>query len=344
LAVGSRDYEKHDLAVTGNAGALTLLGNFVPAIIQAAGPRAQRRWVQFFLSELTNDNTRLAYARATGEFFTWLDEACGLGDGAGDLNAIQSEHVVLWREMLTKHPAMVRAQGGTMVEQKRSVPTVKLKLSAIRSLFRYLKEGGIIDEDPAASVRAPKHSVTIGKTAVLAGNEAARILDTLTSTIENNPGDLVALRDRALIALMTFTLARISAAVGMAVGDVKVIGNRRHVELYEKGGKLHMMPCHHELEDYLVAYIDAAGLADAPASPQDNHTRTLGEKALTRVKAWEMVKRRARDAGVSTAACDHTFRASPRSSTTAAPSRRHATWRRTPRSVRRSSRTGEPRR
>jgi site-specific recombinase XerD len=215
--------------------------------------------------------------------------------------------------MLTKQPAMVRVKGGAVVEQKRSVPTVKLKLSAIRSLFRYLKEGGVIDEDPAASVRAPKHSVTIGKTAVLEGNEAARILDTLTTAIEKNPDDLVALRDRALIALMTFTLARISAAVGMTVGDVKVIGNRRHVELHEKGGKLHVMPCHHELEDYLVAYIDAAGIAVAPASPlfraQNNHTRTLGEKALNRMKAWEMVQRRARDAGVSTAACNHTFRA-----------------------------------
>jgi site-specific recombinase XerD len=163
---------------------------------------------------------------------------------------------------------------------------------------------------------------------VLTGNEAARILDTLTAVIDKKPDDLVALRDRALIALMTFTLARVSAAVGMAVGDVMLIGNRRHVSLIEKGGKAHVMPCHHELEDYLLAYIDRARLWQAPASPlfratdaerRKRHaeqerdgevpTPVLGDKGLTRRKAWAMVQRRAKAAGITTAACNHTFRA-----------------------------------
>ena len=81
-----------------------------------------------------------------------------------------------------------------MVEKTRSVPTVKLKLAAIRSLFRYLHADAVIEMDPAASVRAPKHSV--------------------------------ALRDRALIGLMTYTLARVSAAVDMKVADVRMIRSR----------------------------------------------------------------------------------------------------------------------
>jgi site-specific recombinase XerD len=342
LTGGSTDYDNGAIITnTDSTNLLAVHDTHIPDIIGAAGTKAQRRWVEFFLAELTNDNTRHAYSRATGEFFAWLHDECGLGDGAGDLKAIRSEHVAAYREVLVKLPRPARAKGGIIVDRKRSTPTVKLKLAAIRSLFRYLKEGGILDEDPAASVRAPKHSVQVGKTPVLDGNEAARILDTLTRAIEKKPDDLVALRDRALIALMTFTLARISAAAGMTVGDVKTIGNRRHVELHEKGGKLHVMPCHHELEDYLVAYIDAAKLWDEPSKPlfratsaeqrkdrgrqerenkwrakeglqplpSEQLTPVLGGDALTRMKAWEMVQRRAKAAGISTAACNHTFRA-----------------------------------
>ena len=292
---------------------LVLREGLVPDIIMAAGKKAERRWVEFFTAELTNDNTRAAYALALNEFFDWLGEVDGLGDGNEDLLAISTHHVSAYREWLVKSPSLVKGRKGAMVEKTRSVPTVKLKLAAIRSLFRYLHAGSVIEMDPAASVRAPKHSVTIGKTAVLEGTEAAKILDTLTAGIEAKPDDVIALRDRALIGLMTYTLARVSAAVGMKVGDVRMIGNRRHVELHEKGGKHHVMPCHHELEDYLVAYMTGAGTADKPDTPLfrafDNKTRKIGGQALTRMKAWEMVQRRAKAAGVTTDACNHTFRA-----------------------------------
>jgi hypothetical protein len=42
---------------------------------------------------------------------------------------------------------------------------------------------------------------------------------------------------------------------------------RLWVRLHEKGGKAHTLPCHHELEHYLQAYIDAAGMADEKGTP-----------------------------------------------------------------------------
>jgi hypothetical protein len=36
------------------------------------------------------------------------------------------------------------------------------------------------------------------------------------------------------------------------------------VRLREKGGKQHAMPCHHNLEEYLTAYLDGAALRDDP--------------------------------------------------------------------------------
>jgi site-specific recombinase XerD len=245
-----------------------------------------------------------------GERFRSRQVARVTGEDA-DIFGIRTEHVAAYREWLIRAPAPPKGKNGFKVEKVRSVPTAKLKLSAIRSMFRYLKEGGILAEDPAASVRAPKFSRSIGKTAVLEGREAARILDRLTEQIEEDADDLIALRDRALIGVMTFTFARVLAAVGLTPAEVFLQNNRRHVQLHEKGGKQHVMPCHHELDGYLMAYIEMAGLRGQSASPLfravDNKTRRLGKEPLSRTKAWGMVQRRARAAGVSTAACNHTF-------------------------------------
>lgn len=292
--------------VTVNAGELTLKSDALPRIIKAAGRRASERWFEFFTAELTNDNTRRAYAIALSEFFAFLEHKTGLASGPIGMQSITSVHIALWRESLIKQPMLENGK-------PRAVTTVKLKLAAVRSFFRYLQAGSVLLVDPAAAVRAPKHSVTIGKTPVLEGGEAAKILDHLSMLIASDPKDLIALRDRALIAMLVFTLARISAAVGMRTENVRRVSRRLEVQLVEKGGKVHVMPCHHELEDYLMAYIEAASLETEPLSPLfrsvDNATGTLGDMPLKRTKAWEMVQRRVRAAAVTTVACNHTFRA-----------------------------------
>ena len=301
--------------VASSSASLTtgMLPGSMPRIVARSGERVRRRWLEFFTAELTNDNTRAAYAQATHEFFDWLERLQEFGGQNGDVFRVAVEHVAAYREWLVKTPTLIKAPNGQAIEKPRSVTTVKLKVAAIRSLFRWLKEGGILETDPAASVRAPKHSVRIGKTPVLAGLEAALILDKITLELEQRPDDLVALRDRALIAIMTFTVARISAAVGMSVRDVFRQGERHHVRLKEKGGKLHIMPLHHEAEDYVLAYIEAAGIRNQPLSPLfrafDAKRQAISARPLSRVKAWEMVQRRAKAAGISTAVCNHTFRA-----------------------------------
>jgi integrase len=65
----------------------------------------------------------------------------------------------------------------------------------------------------------------------------------------------VGLLDRALIPLIVYSFARIGAALGMKVEDVFTHNQRLWVWLHEKGGKDHAMPCHHNLEQALLAYL-----------------------------------------------------------------------------------------
>lgn len=62
----------------------------------------------------------------------------------------------------------------------------------------------------------------------------------------------VGLRDHALSGAMVYTFARVDAAIGVRVEDVYVQGRRTWVRLHEKGGMVREMPCHHNLDKYVM--------------------------------------------------------------------------------------------
>ena len=124
---------------------------------------------------------------------------------------------------------------------------------------------------------------------------------------------MVGLRDGALIALLVYTFARVSAAISMRVGDVYIQGKRTWVRLHEKGGKRHEMPAHHSLEAYLEAYFTAAGLAKDPKGALFRSTvgrsGELTERPLHQPDVYRMIARRAVAADIRTKIGCHTFRA-----------------------------------
>jgi site-specific recombinase XerD len=126
----------------------------------------------------------------------------------------------------------------------------------------------------------------------------------------------VGLRDRALIALLIYTFARVSAAIGMTVADYYVQGRRSWVRLHEKGGKRHEMPAHHLLETYMDSYLANTGLvADKAAAlfpTAAGRTGQLTDRRMTRTDALSMIWRRAAAAGIATELGCHSFRARKR--------------------------------
>jgi hypothetical protein len=121
------------------------------------------------------------------------------------------------------------------------------------------------------------------------------------------------LRDRALIALMVFSFARIGAALAMRVDDVYSQQRRLWVRLHEKGGKRHEMPYQHTLDAYLHAYLDGTGIGGDPKGPLfrtiQRGTGQLSDTALPQANAYAMVRRGALAAGIGTKIGNHTFRA-----------------------------------
>jgi integrase len=164
-----------------------------------------------------------------------------------------------------------------------------------------------VKQHPAAPVRGPKYTVRKGKTPVLAQEEARELLD----AIDTSP--VVGLRDRALIATMIYTFGRVGAVIKMRGEDYYTQGRRGWVRLHEKGGKRHEMPCNHNLEAYLDAYISAAGLAGDLKGYLFRTVRGRGRALTTNPMAqadvYRMIRRRAYAAGIKTRIGNHTFRA-----------------------------------
>lgn len=258
----------------------------VPSLIALDGERTAVRYVEFFTAQIRNSNTRAAYARAAGRFLAWCEMA-GLS-----LPTIRPVHVAAWVEQQ---------------EREHSAPTVKQQLAAVRMLFDWLVVGQVVPHNPATSVRGPKHSTAKGKTRMPTRDEAKALLAGL-------PIDsLVGLRDRALIGTLLFTFARVSAALGMRVEDYYPVGKRWWVRLHEKGGKHHEIPTHHTLQEYLDAYIEAAGIGEDRKGPlfrsAVGRTGRLTDQPMSRADAFRMIGRRAQAADVATRIGCHSWRA-----------------------------------
>jgi integrase len=273
--------------------------DLLPAPLFAPTRKAARRFLEFFTAQIKR-------AYATG---------------------LRERHPPLCRLVRLQRPSRARAGPAFPcrgfvhdLQDELSPPSVKQHLAAIRMLFDWLVTGHVIDSNPAHSVRGPRYTVKKGKTPVLTPEEAHALIESIPITkkpahdpeVANQP-DLLGLRDRALIAMMVYSFARIGAVIQMKVGDYFVQGRRRWVRLHEKGGKEHDVPCHHRLDQCLHDYIEAAGIADDVDGYLFRTARRksgqLTTNPLFQQDAHRIIRRRAKAAGIETRIGNHTFRA-----------------------------------
>ena len=258
--------------------------DLLPAVITCEGEEVAQYYIKFFTSLIKNQNTRRAYARAVGQFLSW----CEAQDIA--LKQIQPITIAAYREV-----------------HSGSAQTVKQHLAAIRLLFDWFVTCLVLPINPAASVKGPNYSTKKGKTPVLSVEDARKLLDSIDIS------HVVGLRDRALIGLMIYSFARVSAVISMRVEDYYQKDQRWWIRLHEKRGKFHELPLHHVAQEYLDAYINQAGVADNKKQmlfrTAKGNSRCLTENQMNRTDALLMSKRRARDAGLSDSISCHTFRA-----------------------------------
>ena len=263
---------------------LAVAGSGLPALIAAAGPAAAFVWEEFFTAGIRNPHTRRAYTHAVRRFLAWAD-----GQGC---------------ELARLTPGQV---GGYLDGLPGTIPTKKQHLAALRGFFDALVLRHVVFLNPAASVRAERYTVVEGKTPEIAIDHARTLLRSIDT------GHVVGLRDRAVIAVLIYTAARIGAVASLKRGSLSHDGSQWSLRFAEKGGKSREIPLRHDLQGMVLAYLEAAGLADAgkdaPLFPSAiGKTKQLGVTPATAGDLGRMVKRRMKDAGLPERLSPHSFR------------------------------------
>jgi len=253
-------------------------------VILAAGNAARFAWDEFLFGCLRNPHTRRAYQRAIRRFFQWC----------------HNRDLPLGRIA----PADV---GRYLDGLPDAAASKKVYLAALRHLFDVLVRRHAVVLNPAASVRTERHQVIEGKTPEITVAQARRLLASIDTS------NVVGLRDRAIIATLIYTAARVGAVARLARCDLYDVGDQFCFRFLDKGGKSREIPVRHDLQRYLFAYLDAAGLRAADQnSPLFRTTvrrlRTLTPKAMTAGDIGRMVKRRLRDARLPGRISSHSFR------------------------------------
>lgn len=251
-----------------------------PAIVKAAGKAAEFAWEEFFQAELANAHTRKNYMHAVRGFLAWV-EGRGL-------------------ELPRITPADV---GEYLQGLDLAVPTKKLHLAALRRFFDRLVNRHVCVINPAATVKAERYSVVEGKTPEIAAEQARTLLRSIDVS---NP---VGLRDRAVLAVLVYTAARVGAVAKLMAKNLVYDGAQYTLRFSEKGGKSREIPVRHDLEQLLLAYVQAAGIAEGPLFRTANRkTKTLTKDAMTGIDVCRMMKRRLKAAGLPSHFSPHSFR------------------------------------
>jgi site-specific recombinase XerD len=253
-----------------------------PAIITDAGGAAKFAWDEFFKAKIANDQTRKNYAHAVGKFLVW----CNDPERRIPLIQISPGHV-----------------GDYLSSLELATPTKKLRLAALRKFFDVLVVRHVAILNRAASVQAERYAVVEGKTPAISAKHARRLLEYLDTS------SLVGLRDRAIIAVLIYTAARVGAVAKLCIKSLKHDGTQYALRFSEKGGKSREIPVRHDLEQFLLEYLQEAEISEGPFfRTAVGRTKQLTTEAMSGIDICRMIKRRLKATGLPAQFSPHSFR------------------------------------
>jgi len=264
------------------------------ALISLAGPNARFADEEFF-SDLQSEHTVLAYRNAVKKFLNWCHAR------ALSLDTLRPGHVSEYIKELPRFDKKGAVVGSA------SKPTRKLHLAAIRKYLDRMVERHALLLNVAHSVKGPGFRSGVGKTNPLRPEEARRVW------VGIDASTVLGCRDRAIIATMIYTAARVGSIASLKRRDFYTDTRQWYLSLNEKGGLQREIPCRLDLQEFIEAYLSQSQSLsdDAPlflSATRDN--RSLSSSGMTSNDIYRMVRRRMAVAGLPKGrfSC-HSFRA-----------------------------------
>lgn len=170
-----------------------------------------------------------------------------------------------------------------------TVASLARKLSALRSLSRYLVREKIRDDDFTALLSGPKATRRIPGT--LTADEIDRLLAAASG------GDARALRDRALLELFYSSGLRVSELAGLILQQVDL--EHGFLRVFGKGSKERVVPIGGKAIHALRTYLTAGRPSFVRSRTGSQLFLNKDGGALSRMMLWLIVKKYAKRAGIT---------------------------------------------
>jgi site-specific recombinase XerD len=231
-----------------------------------------------WLASLRAPRTRRAYAGDVRGWLGWLAERGTDVLGAGRV------HVDLW----------VASQQDRGAESS----TVRRRLSALSSFYRYCAAHDLVDRIPTAGVARPVVDPDYTATVGLARDQARALV--AAADADRGPQ---ALRTAAVIRLLLHNALRVGEACAADIADLGADAGHRVLRVTRKGARKAKVPLTPAtaavLDAYLADRARRAGLG-GPAQLAGPLLATATGGRLRQGHLWELVRRLARTAGIET--------------------------------------------
>lgn len=171
-------------------------------------------------------------------------------------------------------------------------------LSAVRMFHRFLLVEGYAEVNPTSIIEAPKTLAKLPQ--VLTGREVEALLAAPVSDA------LQDVRDRAMLEILYATGLRVSELVGLGVRDVNVVAG--YLMAFGKGGKERLVPMGESACAAVSRYlVEARPVMDRSGDNVYLFLTRLGDR-MTRQAFWNIIKKRALEAGIRKTISPHTLR------------------------------------
>lgn len=180
--------------------------------------------------------------------------------------------------------------------------TAARKLAAVRSLYRFLRRKGRVEESPAAAVRTAK--VKKPMPTYLNVDEAVALMEPPAG----RGGEPRSMRDIAMLEVLYGSGVRVSELVGLDIQDLDLQNGTARVD--GKGGKQRIVPLGRHAVAALEAYLPVRGTLAAKAKSIDPRAVFIGPQGtrLTARTVQKMVRKRGLEIGARESVHPHALR------------------------------------
>ncbi|MBI4296980.1 MAG: site-specific tyrosine recombinase XerD [Chloroflexi bacterium] len=180
-----------------------------------------------------------------------------------------------------------------------SPTTIARKIAAVKSMFNFLTQEGLVKEDPTEQITSPRIGRSLPKT--LTPEEVDTLLE--CSAQEHQPD---AQRDRAMLELLYATGVRVSELVALNIEDLDL--QEGNVRCFGKGSKERLIPIHPQANQVLQNYLTLARPKLARNSKEKALFLNRRGQRLTRQGFWLLLKELASKAKIKSPITPHVLR------------------------------------